>query len=217
MSDLALDTYFSVEKFFTVGMSEFQMKNFVINDHITPYRKLKQAVIEARVRLENITSYGFDLEEIIIKHDDAYKRSLNKNLEIKEQRLAEVEIRRLEFERDRKQLLIEQLKSEAKFFLTQIEEIARQNYGGVNALVGKLQSSEFISAGEKEFWTEKLTRGAISDLVNYGTLSKGIFESILCLGSEEALGVISKAIDHHQDYVQESTEIRTRVLTKKDE
>src|ERR1035437_4298087 len=65
MLDISL--FLKIEPFITNGMSSFQMDKFVIEDQITPYRKLKQAMIEAKARLETITSIGFDIEELEVK------------------------------------------------------------------------------------------------------------------------------------------------------
>lgn len=56
-----------LDQYFTVGMTPFQMRNFVINDFMTAYRQMRQIIIEMKTRISNKTSVEFDIEELEIE------------------------------------------------------------------------------------------------------------------------------------------------------
>ncbi|BAW19400.1 hypothetical protein [Ralstonia phage RP31] len=176
------------------GMSVFQMDNFVIKDQITPYRKLRQIIVETRARLENITSIGFDIEELQIKKQQAEQAkekvgSFNKL----ESQLQDVQIRRYEFELNRKQSILSQQNAEVQFFNDQLIKLADEHFGGKEKLLKELQDPNFHAVNEAHFWTHKLARGVHSDLINFGTINKGTLEAILNLPLEQQQSILSLA------------------------
>lgn len=180
-----ISLYLSIEPHMSNGMSTFQMDNFVINESITPYRKLRQIVVEMRARLENITSMGFDIEELQIKKAKAeHDHSVCTDGKYAVQ-LLEVQIRRYDFELNRKQSILDQQKAEVQFFQTQLEKLAAAHPGGQEQLVKDLQDPDFHLLNEAHFWTHKLARGVQSDMVNYGTVSKGVLEAMLNLPADQ--------------------------------
>lgn len=195
----SIDQYLKLEPLFTNGMSTFQMNHFVIDDHITPYRKLKQAMVEAQARLENITSIGFDLEELRIKHKEAHEEYLKAESGSKSL-LLDVQIRRFEFEINRKENLILQSKRESDFFLGVVSSIVETEFGSTEAAVAQLSSQDYQQDQEREFWTQKLIRSVFSDLINYGTISKGLMDSILCLPVEQQKSIVETATRKHVEY-----------------
>lgn len=202
-----------LEPYTTTGMSTFQMDKFVINDQITPYRKLRQAVIEARARLENITAMGFDLEELQIKMEQALSVSaLTDSSCVFDKRLNGIKIRRQEFEINRKQQLIEQQSDEAQFFLRVIKDIVENDFGGEEELLNKFKTKEFHIEQEENFWVEKLSRGVYSDLLNYGTISKGVTEAIANLTAQQQQLIISKATTQQLTTAMLLDKTRTQTL-----
>lgn len=210
-----ISLYLKLEPMFGVGMSRFQMENFVVGDSITPYRKLRQALIETRARLETITTHRFDLEEQLLKKQKA-EQDLEKATDPIEKGLADVQVRRHEFEINRKQSIIEQLESEAKFFLAQIDQIVQVEFQGAEAAVQLLKESTTHDVKEAEFWTKKLARGAFADLINYGTISKGIMESLMCLPVEQRVQIINEAAEQHVVHTQLISQQRDLQLVSKD-
>lgn len=211
----SIDQYLKLEPLFTSGMSTFQMNHFVINDHITPYRKLKQAMVEARARLENITSIGFDLEELKIKRDKAHDDYL-KAAKGPDSLLLEVQVRRFDFEINRKEALIAQAKKESDFFLDIVKEIVNLEFGSTDDAVLKLSSEVYQQDQEREFWTQKLSRSVFSDLINYGTISKGLMDSILCLPTEQQKLIVDSATQRHVEYQKQLTAGNDQALIKAD-
>lgn len=197
-----INLFLSLEPLITNGMSIFQMDKFVINDHITPYRKLRQAIVETKARLENITSYKFDIEELEIKIE-----KVNHELStiiLDEQnfnyRLKKVELKRLEFELNRKQAVLLQIEKEAEFFLNVVHEIIEKDFSGIDSVITSFKDPHFHLTHEAQFWTEKLSRSVCSDFVNYGTISKGVLESLSNLGLDQQKTILDKAVEKQHDF-----------------
>ena len=187
-----LSLFLSLEERTTTGMTVFQMENFVISDQLTVYRKLRQAVIETRARLESITLIGFDLEELQIKKDKTQLEIAATDIEIRIKTLA---IKRNDFEIDRKTRLLNQVNEELEFFINTINAIVSVNFASITVAVDTYGSKAYNDAGEANFWMEKLARSVFSDLVNYGTISKGVLESITCLDTEICNKILCAALE----------------------
>lgn len=210
--NIKLNQFMELDPLFTSGMSIFQMEHFVINDHITPYRKIKQAVIEARARIESATVLSFDIEELEIKIKQAEnkKSTTPDNNEIL---LAKVEIRRHKFELDRKQRILNQTKDEIEFFVNTISKLIKDNFKSEEEAIKLLNNKEYIDNAEQVFWKEKLSRSVFSDLINYNTISKGLFESILCLPDNMMSDVIQNGIAKHLVHTKESSKLIDKNLS----
>ena len=80
----------------------------------------------------------------------------------------------------------------------------------------KMSDSSFQLTCETDFWIKKLSRSVYSDFVNYGTISKGVLESISCLTMEQQKSIIAEAIEKKEEFqimVSQATDI---LLVKKD-
>lgn len=174
-------------------MSIFQMDNFVINDSITPYRRLRQSLIESKARLESMSSLDLDLEEVKLRKIKAEQEMAS--LDGIDQQLKEIEVRRHTFEINRKEAHRLHLIKEAEFFLNTTAKIITEEFGGVENAISLLSDPQYHLQSEKEFWTKKLARTAFSDFINYGTIAKGTVESIACLPLEQQKEIIDLAIN----------------------
>jgi len=184
--------FLKLEPLFSHGMSQFQMDKFVINENITPYKKLKQAVIEARTRIEVQTTTSFELEELHIKKQKAeFEEMSDPDQFVK--KLKNIEVRKLNFEINRTTARLSQLQMEAEFFLKQIEKIVNENFNSIDAAIESLSDFEYQNEQELEYWTHKLSRSVYSDLINYGTISKGVLEAIACLTDQQQMAILSEA------------------------
>jgi len=187
-----IDMFLKLEPLFSHGMSQFQMDKFVINENITPYKKLKQAVIEARTRIEVQTTTSFELEELHIKKQKAeFEEMSDPDQFVK--KLKNIEVRKLNFEINRTTARLSQLQMEAEFFLKQIEKIVNENFNSIDAAIESLSDFEYQNEQELEYWTHKLSRSVYSDLINYGTISKGVLEAIACLTDQQQMAILSEA------------------------
>jgi hypothetical protein len=209
-----LSLFLKLEPTITNGMSEFQMKHFVINDQITPYRQVRQALIEAKGRLENITMIGYDIDELRIKLEKATAEA-DSSMDDYGRRLATVAKMRHEFEISRKEAMLAQMQREAQFFLDVVAKIAQES-GGAEQLVANMNDPKFQASEESQFWTRKLARSIFSDLVNFGAVSKGVIEAIENLPIEQRQEILNEASTREVTHQKEIRAIRQQALALKD-
>jgi hypothetical protein len=208
-----LDKFLQLEHLISNGMSTFQMKNFVVNDSITPYRKLRQALIETKSRLEVLTTGEFDLKETQLRLQQA-QIDLD-NLDGINRQLKELDIKRLEFTINRTTALRVQQTREVEFFLGIIEDLIN-NLGGTEKAMEMLSDPQQLMDNESEYWTKRLARGVFSDFVNFGTITKGVIESISMLTPEQQQEIIQLALNQQMTLTSLVDSTRDKLLVTRD-
>jgi hypothetical protein len=205
----------------TLGMSTFQMDNFVINDSITPYRKLRQAIIEAKTRIETCIMYELDVEEFEIKleiaraetPEDSGAREPNAiRIDSGARKLNAIHIKRLEYELNRKRAMVNQITQEAQFFIDTIDQIVTSEYETTEQAVAALASPDRQYQEEQSFWVKKLARNAYADMVSTGVISKGVIDSIECLPAGQREAVLYNGAMLTQQFAMEFTKLKDDVL-----
>jgi hypothetical protein len=202
-----------IEPLITNGMSTFQIENFVVNESITPYKKLRQAMIEARGRLEVLANGEFDLLETQLKKQKAEMEAVH--LSGIDLQLKEIEIKRFDYIINRTTGMRKQQQAEAEYFMTFVESLVK-DMGGVEVVKEALQDPAYLYQQESEYWTRKLARSVFADFVNYGTISKGLTESIACLPKEQQKDIFLLAIDQQSTLTRIIDQARDTLLVEKD-
>ena len=206
------DLYLQLDQYFTTGMSPFQMRNFVIKDFMTAYRQMRQLIVEIRIRVDNRASIALDKEELEV---DLEKLLATETIDPFEKRRNDIARRRLELQLSQKTQQIIQVSFEIDTFNEQLNGLIEQ-MGGVETVMINLASPEFHEREEARYWTEKMASSAHSDLINYGTVSKGVIDSIKLLPAEAQKEVFEKALAQQMDTIQELKNYRDNVLVIKD-
>jgi len=196
------------------GMSVFQMEKFVVNDSITPFRKLRQAFIEGKSRIETLANSALDLEELEIKKQIAELEL--ESLTGLEKKLKAVDIKKFELNINRMQLHRTQVTKESEFFLKIVNEIIDNDFGGIDNAIEKLSDNNFYYQQESDFWTEKLARSVFADLVNFGTITKGLSESISCLPVDQQKLIFAQAIGQQETLSALLETTRDTLLVQRD-
>lgn len=114
-----------------------------------------------------------------------------------------------------KQTLLTQIEFELQTFGDALDLIIR-DWGGVEKVVEDLQSDSFHEQHEQDFWIQKMSRNAATDLINYGTISKGTIESIKLMPDEAQHKVLQLAMLEQFDTTQHMLASKDNVLTLRD-
>ena len=191
-----LDVFFDVEKYIENSMSDFQIRNFIINEQITPYKKLKQAVVEIRARLENKAMMEFDQQEMLINLEKLQfqEKSMHGSHDF-EIKLKQLEIKKLKYLIDRKQHQINVVEKETQTLLQCFESIVKTEFDSTIDITEMIKSKDFRESSETDVWVEKLTRSALADLISTGVLSRGVFEAISNVPHELKEKIYLKSIE----------------------
>lgn len=186
-----------LETVISSGMSGFQMRNFVIGDQQTDYGKVKQALREVTARLESVIVIDFDIESLDIdiaeleaKHLSDSATSLPGDLGL---RRIKLDINKKLHERSRKLKQKQQLESEINLFYEELLNSLSSGFADVDNLLSELADPEKLERLETDYWVAKLSQAATSDMLNYGTLSKGTADAIANLGSKCRAAIIENS------------------------
>lgn len=193
-----MDLFLAIENSIEQSMSDFQISHFVVNDHITPYRKIKQVVIEIRSRMENKASAMLDAEELQIKLEQLEFELTQSTPSSFAARLSEVELERLKFQRNRKQHQLALIDRELAVFNELLTTLAA-DLGGPENAIRQIKSKDFRDAGEAEYWEKRLARNVLADLFATGTIGKGLFETLTTLPEGTAERIIAAAVVQNTD------------------
>ena len=157
------------------GMSDFQIKNFVVNAQLTPIKQLHQAAMEIDVREENVRKGDFEhkkqsLKIEIIKQrqarceDPLEKAELDLELHLLEEKLVNIAKEQ------------ERMKYELKSFYEVVDF--------VNANYDIEQMLEMKDTLEIDYWVKRLSKQAALDLVSTGRISNGNLSSMMDMPEE---------------------------------
>lgn len=207
------ELFLQLEPLITSGMSTFQMEHFVVNDSITPYRKLRQALMEVRARMEVLANGDFDLQENQLKRKKAALEAAK--LVGVDQEIKQVEVNRLDYIINRTSTMRQQQTHEAEFFMSIVNKII-EDLGGLDKAKELLSNPELQYQQESEYWTKRLGRGVYSDLINFGTITKGVVESISCLPPEQQKEIIRVALNQQESLTKILEDTKDTLLVERD-
>ncbi len=208
-----LELFLKLEPLTNGGMSVFQMQHFVINENITPYRKLRQAVIELRARLEVLAGSQLDFEEAELKKQKLIEEK--EALTGIDQKLKDIEIRRVDLVFNRRGTQLAQYEKEAQFFVDMITKLT-DDVGGFDKAQEILNNPELLNQTEEDYWTKRLARGMYSDFINYGTVGKGTLESIVALPIEQQHKIVNLALTNQADFAELLNNTKDALLIERD-
>lgn len=157
------------------GMSDFQIKNFVVGAQLTPIKQLHQTAMEIDVREETLRKSDFDIKKQELK------------IKIIEARMAKETDPLLLAELDMEKLLVEEkivmnlkeqtrLQQELKSFY-EVLDYFNQNF----ELDKMLEMKDTLDV---DYWVKRLSRQASLDLIATGRVSNGNMSAMLDMPDE---------------------------------
>ena len=157
------------------GMSDFQIKNFVVNAQLTPIKQLHQAAMEAEIREENIRQGDFEIKknELKVRVIEAKKAQTTDELTLAELELDLLVANKKIAMAKKEQLRMEQ---ELKSFYEVIDYF-NQNYDVEKML-------EMQDTLEIDYWVKRLSNQAALDLISSGRINNGNLSAMLDMPDE---------------------------------
>lgn len=157
------------------GMSDFQMKQFVINSQITPIKQLQQAAMEADIREDNLRKSVYEDKKNNLKIE-ILKEKLNRETDPLYKMEIELEIHSLEEKLFLSGKEVERMKYELNTFY-EVLEYFNENYDITEMLAMR-------DTLEVDYWVKRLGRQAGLDIVSTGRISTGNLSAMLDLPEE---------------------------------
>lgn len=171
--------------------SEFQNRYFVVNSQVTPYRKLRQAIMEIQTRqnalqkctisykrcMNDIDRLRFDYEN---EEDQFRKKDIQYELEL------------LFLDRQVWLNKLKQCKHEIAGMIKIIKEI-NPNFADVK---DKISNHELLEEEEHKYWIARMAKQSALDLLTTGRIQAGNLDSMLMMSPEDQAAVTDLALTY---------------------
>jgi len=177
------------------ALPKYKADNFVGGAQITPYAKLKQWLLELRGREDIVEhlEYTVRKQELEIQIQEESKEFLTdpKRKQLVDLTIADMKIDLRKFQRNLKDAHIER-----QGFIDLIKDFlesddAKLPDGG--NLIDVIGNKELEHKYEHEYWTVRMAKQAMLDMVSYGRIGTGNLDSILMMSPDQQKDVLSLA------------------------
>ena len=170
------------------GMSEFQCRHFVANSQITPWRSVRQCMMELETRYHAYVEIQTSLRKA-----EVLKKKLFRNYESSQDDL-DKELIKIDMDKNDYDITIwkrkyKQSYNEMNIFLNLIKE----HISTEEDLDGLMKCDE---QEEQRYWIARLGKQAAMDIVSYGRISTGNMDSIAMLTEVDQISTLQVAIKY---------------------
>ena len=175
------------------GQSEFQNRYYVVQSHVTPWRQMRQAIMELQARTNS-------LQKVTIQ----YRRNLNDIARLEAERDAEEN----EFERYDIECQIEICKLDTKVWLNKLRQckdeieqflrIIKERSGNddIEAITKQFDDHNIVEAEEHKYWIARMAKQSAIDLLTTGRIQAGNLEYMLQMNPEDQAAVTDLALTY---------------------
>lgn len=173
--------------------SEFQNKYYVVQSQVTPYRQLRQAMMEVQARLNALQ-----------KTTISYKRCINDLARVRH----EMEIEEDPFYKKDKEFEIELLLVDKQVWMNKIRQCKREIEGllkiikertdtnDISKVTEFLEDRSIFEAEEHKYWIARMAKQSAMDLMVSGRIDSGNLDSILMMNPEDQAAVADLALTY---------------------
>lgn len=179
-------------------MTKFKMNHFVGDAQVTPFAKLKQLIIELRVRDEGLINLNFDKRKIETECKIIQKK-INEETDELEKELLQIELERkqrvLKISRQR----YEDVSKERDQFFELIEEFNNSPEAYLpdgRKIIDVMSDPKEEEVLEEQLWTARLAKQSALDMATGGRIGLGNMEAISSLNREKQAEVLFLASDY---------------------
>jgi len=168
--------------------SQFQSESFVINSEVTDHRKIQQVSLEVRARMRALQQCQYDIKKAELKIKK-FQRALAEETDDIEQELLELEIKNIEYDIKTTTVVMEQSHIELQTHLAILRKIAPEN-----TLEVLKHYKDNWEEKEKEYWTKRMGKQAMMDLLMTGKIQSGNLDSLLGMPEDTRKAAIGYAL-----------------------
>jgi hypothetical protein len=177
------------------SLPKFKAENFVGGAQITPYAKLKQWLIELRTR------------EDAAEHMEYLKRKKEIEIELEKQKiefiveplkkeLVELSIKDMNIDLRKYQRNLKDAYRERQVFINLITEFLESDESKLpdgTSLLEVFNKPEIEEKYERDYWSIRMAKQAMLDMISYGRVGTGNLDSILMMSPEQQQEVMALA------------------------
>ena len=177
-----------VEDNMDFGMTHEQIKNFVVNSHVTDKRKLRQTLTEISTRNHERKKLFLDIERKKIKIEQ-----LEAGLEIEDdpyaRRLIQCDIDEFKLDIGRFKIAVHQSSNELQAFMDWVNK----KYDSMEELI---EDEQYNEEEERKYWVARMGKQAAMDVYCTGRIGIGNLDSIAMMREEDQFATLNIAMQY---------------------
>jgi len=177
-----------VESSMDYGMTHEQIKNFVVNSHVTDKRKLRQVLVEIERR-------NHDRKKCVLdrKRKETEIERLQAKLETVEdpyeRRLMELDIEEFELDRNKYNVTLHQYDNELAAFMDWINK-------HWETMEEVEKAAEYTEEDERKYWIARMGKQAAIDVYTTGKIGTGNLDSIAMMREDDQFSTLNVAMQY---------------------
>ena len=177
-----------VESNMDYGMTHEQIKNFVVNSHVTDKRKLRQVLVEVERR-------NHDRKKCVLdrKRKETEIARLQARLETVEdpyeRRLMELDIEEFELDRNKYNVTLHQYDNELAAFMDWINK----HWDSIEEVE---KAAEYTEEDERKYWIARMGKQAAMDVYTTGKIGTGNLDSIAMMREDDQYATLNVAMQY---------------------
>ena len=170
------------------GMTHEQIKNFVVNSHVTESRQLRQVMTEVSTRNHERKKLLLDIERKKITIEQLNAR-LEATTDPYERRLMQVDLDEWHLDIGRFQIALRQHDNEMEAFMAWVNK----TYGSFEDLK---KASIYDEEEERKYWIARMGKQAAMDVYATGRIGVGNLDSIAMMREEDQYATLNIAMQY---------------------
>ena len=177
-----------VESHMDYGMTHEQIKNFVVNSHVTDKRKLRQVLVEVERR-------NHDRKKCVLdrKRKETEIARLQARLETVEdpyeRKLMELDIEEFELDRNKYNVTLHQYDNELAAFMDWINK----HWETIEEVE---KAAEYTEEDERKYWIARMGKQAAMDVYTTGKIGTGNLDSIAMMREDDQFATLNVAMQY---------------------
>lgn len=182
------------------GQSEYQSRVFVAHSQLTPYRMLKQCLLELETRHHTWFNVNIKIKKKKVEIQMAQKNLLIAPDDLVKQMVA-LEIEDMENDIRIWERKLTQAEEEIHVYLDLVEKISEGNEELLSKAYG------YDEEEERNYWISRMAKQAALDMVAYGRLGSGNMDSIAMMPEEDQIMTLATSLQYKERLFGAMTEI----------
>ena len=177
-----------VESHMDYGMTHEQIKNFVVNSHVTDKRKLRQVLVEVERRNHDRKKVVLDKKRKEVEIARLQDR-LNITEDPYERQLMEFDIEEYKLDLNKFQVSLHQYDNEMAAFMDWINK----HWGSIEEVE---KAAEYTEEDERKYWIARMGKQAAMDVYTTGKIGTGNLDSIAMMREDDQYATLNVAMQY---------------------
>lgn len=171
-----------------MGMTEYQCQQFVANSQLTPYKMVRQALLEIETRYHAYYEIRTSLRKSEIMRKKL-QRTIDATPDELDKELLQIDLEKMDYDITIYKRKFLQSEIEMKAFIDVVKKYATTE----EELKPYLELNE---DEEKKYWVARMGKQAALDIIAFGRVGSGNMDSIAMMPQEDQLNTLQLAVQY---------------------